>query len=92
MIQNKILNQLQKGMLMYLNNFHWNILSSLAETSDKFLKIGVHVLKNQVEYCLAFFVQALFDIHQSTEKNNQSNKIYFSTKDKYKQREQEQWS
>jgi hypothetical protein len=48
-----------------LDSFDRNVLSSLAKASDKFLEIGVHVLKNQIQDCLAFFILPLFHVQQS---------------------------
>ena len=48
-----------------LDSFDRNVLSSLAKAADKFLEICVHVLKNQIQNCLAFFILPLFHVQQS---------------------------
>ena len=48
----------------HLHKFGWNLLLGCTEASDVFLKIRVHVLKDQIKNCLPFFVLALYEIQQ----------------------------
>ena len=62
---------------LYLDSFDRNVLPSLAKASDKFLEIGVHVLKNQIQNCLAFFILPLFHVQQSMDFLKTENRELF---------------
>lgn len=51
----------------YLDNLSRNVLSGLAEAPDEFLEVSIHVLKDQVQNCLAFLILPLFHIDQSVD-------------------------
>ena len=48
----------------YFDGFGGDVVSSLTETPNEFLEIGVHELKNQVKHRLSFLVLTLSYIHQ----------------------------
>lgn len=51
-------------MCVYLNDLRWDVILARAEAFDVLLEIGVHVLENQIQDCLPFFILALFQIQQ----------------------------